>query len=439
MFNYFRTITENFGALILVFLVLSQPAFAQEDFNTLLNSLTLKPGVYTVVLNGQIVDLQPIASFFTIAQFGSTEASSQSTPITPGSPRINGEPDHSAELTAQLVKVLFDTPSSSPTLVPGLDTMVFNGQTVVGQPLNNELDVGEFGFTQASNQPTLISPGPTVRLAEVFFGTPSNSPTTMPGIHIDVTTGQIVGSPSASTIFSRSGGLFPDTEAPSFIAPIGIVSPPPRMAIPRSGGVVVPPGAGASGTGTIVGNGLVLEVDDGNRQPAPTNAPGRTQNFEPNAAQPGSITGTSQFSTTVATFSGAAVQAPPAPSGSLVSGVLTQPAGDNALGLEVDGGDRLQDDQDRAITAAMIACSSGTPDACDGALRALVVTTRALYADATAAVLQNNLLVSFRQVIAAVRASPGAAGTRAINIATIDDVFAQLVPENTATRPSSPS
>jgi hypothetical protein len=134
------------------------------------------------------------------------------------------------------------------------------------------------------------------------------------------------------------------------------------------------------------------------------------------------------------------IQFQPPPS---FSGSSAQQQPNDAVGLIVDGGfldsPALQRAQDQAKLAAVSACSSGTQAACESALRALGVATRALYPTVTQAVLGGILLTSFRQVISGVRLAATAAGTRAINIATIDEVFAQLVPESTATRPSSPS
>ena len=92
-----------------------------------------------------------------------------------------------------------------------------------------------------------------------------------------------------------------------------------------------------------------------------------------------------------------------------------------------------------AIYAATTACSSGTQAACDGALRTLVAATLARYAGSTLVVLQDNVLLTLRQVVALVRQGSGVAGSRAINIATIDTAFARAFPESTRTRPSSPS
>ena len=114
-----------------------------------------------------------------------------------------------------------------------------------------------------------------------------------------------------------------------------------------------------------------------------------------------------------------------------------------SLNLEVDGRNGYLSDiragQDRAVLAAVNACSSGTPAACDIALRALVVVTQLLNIDNIPGFTRNNLLTKFREVIAGVRASNGAASTRAINIATIDAMFARYNPDSGQTASASPS
>jgi len=111
--------------------------------------------------------------------------------------------------------------------------------------------------------------------------------------------------------------------------------------------------------------------------------------------------------------------------------------------LEVDGRNlylsQLRVEQDQALLAAVTACSSGSQATCDVALRALIVATQVLNIDNAPGFLRTNLLTKFREVIAGVRARNGAGVTPAINIAAIDNAFARLFPESTATRPSSPS
>ena len=111
-----------------------------------------------------------------------------------------------------------------------------------------------------------------------------------------------------------------------------------------------------------------------------------------------------------------------------------------SLNLEVDGPNEFGLARvAQAKIAAVNACSSGTQAACDVALRTLVSSLRALYSNATSTVLTGNILTSFQEVVASVRASTGAASNRALNIATIDAVFSQYAPDRTASRPSSPS
>ena len=111
--------------------------------------------------------------------------------------------------------------------------------------------------------------------------------------------------------------------------------------------------------------------------------------------------------------------------------------------LEVDGRNNylfeIRVAQDRAVIAAVNACSSGTQAACDVALRELVVVTQLLNIDNIAGFTRNNLLTKFREVIAGVRARNGSASTRAINIATIDAVFARYNPDSAQTASASPS
>jgi hypothetical protein len=92
-----------------------------------------------------------------------------------------------------------------------------------------------------------------------------------------------------------------------------------------------------------------------------------------------------------------------------------------------------------AQLVAVNACSTGTQTACDSALRLLVAAIREANLTAPSLAFSTAVLSSFRQVLASVRASNGPAGDLAITVATIDDVFAQMVPERNEAVSSSPA
>jgi len=166
---------------------------------------------------------------------------------------------------------------------------------------------------------------------------------------------------------------------------------------------------------------------------APTNAQGLTTNSQFNGAQPVSTPGTVQPRVTVP---GLSIPVFTGVNGASV--VRSTAAQSTSPSLDVGGRiDVLAASQNAAMSAAMTACSSGPQSACDDALGALVTATLALNSGSTPAVAQNNLLISLRQVVASVSASPGAAVGRAINIATIDAAFARAFPESSGTRPSN--